>query len=305
MIPRTQLVLALHANCTLTLKKIRKRATFHDVQDWLYKQNPYTLHRRIVKRFPRRKVLSRGIDYQWQTDLVVLDQISKENSGVKYLLTAIDTFSRFAFAVPIKSKTGKAVVKAFEQIFKYSKRKPIKISSDSGTEFLSTDFQNFCKKHRIVHFVTYQDVKQQIVERWHRTLKESMWKYFTANNTLRYVDVLALLVFRYNTRKHRILGCSPQSVNKSNEKLIWERLYETYLHEAQKAFKFDINDTVRIQKKKNIFEKGYVQSWSKEIFVIADRLFTNPPTYILKDRNQEIIKGTFYEPELTKVIIND
>lgn len=285
------------------VKTLRRNVSFQHIQDWLYHQDAYTLHRRIVKRHPRRKVLSRGIDYQWQTDLVILDQISKENSGVKHLLTAIDIFSRYAFVVPIKSKSSKTVVKAFNQIFKNSKRKCRKLSSDSGTEFLGRPFQDFCKKHKIIHFVTHQTVKQQIVERFHRSLKSTMWRYFTSHNTLRYLDVLPSLLVRYNTRKHRILGCAPYQVNKTNEAKIWEHLYGDYIRKKPKPFKFAINDTVRITKKKNIFEKGYVQSWTKEIFIISDRHHTNPVTYTLRDRNNTIIQGSFYEPEITKVIV--
>ena len=285
------------------VKTLRRNVSFKYVQQWLYHQNSYTLHRRTTKKFPRRKVLSRGIDYQWQTDLVILDQISGENNGVKHLLTAIDTFSRYAFAVPIRNKSSKTVAKAFTQILKHSKRKCRKLSSDSGKEFLGSPFQIFCKKHKILHFVTHQTVKQQIVERFHRSLKGAMWRYFTANNTLRYIDVLPSLLLRYNTRRHRTLNLAPSQVTKKNEKQIWKHLYGSYLRQTPKPYKFDINDTVRISKLKNIFEKGYVQSWTKEVFIVTDRFYTNPVTYALRDRNNSLIQGTFYEPELTRVII--
>ena len=62
--------------------------------------------------------------------------------------------------------------------------------------------------------------------------------------------------------------------------------------------KCSIGDNVRITKKKNIFDKGYTQRWTEEVFTISKIQLTIPVTYKITDCNGEEIQGSFYEPEL-------
>ena len=113
---------------------------------------------------------------------------------IKYILTVIDVLSKYAWAEPIKTKTGEHFVKAFEKIFKKG-RKPETFNTDKGTEFINRKFQTFLKnKHNIRFFTTQNETKASILERFNRTLKTKMWKYFTANNTLKYVYILQKLL---------------------------------------------------------------------------------------------------------------
>ena len=151
-----------------------------DIQNWLRKQNTYTLHKPIQKRFPRRKTIVGAIDQQWQADLADMQSLMKQNSMFRYLLCVIDVFSRFAWVVPIKNKTGQTLIKAFDSIFKSSKRKPLSLQTDKGSEFKNKDFQMYLKKKKVHFFTTDNpETKASIVERFQRTLKTKMWKYFT------------------------------------------------------------------------------------------------------------------------------
>ena len=100
------------------------------------------LHRPKRKTFPRRRVYSKGIDHIWSADLVDMQAFSRQNRGFKYLFTIIDVFSKFAWVLPLKNKTGKAITAAFSSVLKKSKRKPQKFWSDmarnSTTEFSKT-----------------------------------------------------------------------------------------------------------------------------------------------------------------------
>ena len=71
-----------------------------------------------------------------------------------------------------------------------------------------------------------------------------MWKYFTTNNTLKYVNILPKLVRSYNNSRHRSIGMRPSDVNHANESIVWERLYG---NEASKLvkYKFRIGDQVK------------------------------------------------------------
>ena len=108
------------------------------------------------------------------------------------------------------------LVKAFEKILKKG-RKPETFHTAKGTEFINRKFQSFFKKHNIRFFTTQNETKASIAERFNRTLKTKMWKYFTAKNTLKYVqDILQKLVKSYNHSRHRSIGMRPVDVNEDN-----------------------------------------------------------------------------------------
>lgn len=280
----------------------RKNITLGDVKRWLEGQDAYTLHRRIVRRFPRRKFVSKGLNHIWQSDLVDLQAIKKENRGMRYLLTAIDIFSRKAFAVPIKTKKPADVIKAFEQILKQAGTKPIKLHTDMGGEYRSRAFQKWLRAKKIQWYTTHnQEIKASLVERFHRTLRQRMFRYFTAKNTLHYMSILPLLIHAYNHRTHGAIGMAPADVNRKNEKKIWDRQYAAYFKRQKKRFRYKLNDVVRIVKFKSTFQTGYKQGWQREKFKVVDRYPTIPVTYKLADLNNEVLEGTFYQQELGKV----
>ena len=126
-----------------------------------------------------------------------------------------------------------------------------------------------------------------------------MFKYFSANSTRKYIDVLQELVTRYNETFHSSIKMTPvEASDKKNENQVWLNLYN--FPKLGQAPKFSVGDKVRITKKKKTFEKGYTPRWTEEIFDIDEVQYTNPPTYKLKDMNGEKIVGSFYEPELQK-----
>ena len=93
------------------------------------------LHKPIIKNFKRRKVYSSFKDNIWGVDLADMQLISKYNKGIRYLLCVIDSFSRYAWVIPLKNKKGESIVEGFKKILNDSNRKPNKIWVDHGTEF--------------------------------------------------------------------------------------------------------------------------------------------------------------------------
>ena len=110
-----------------------------------------------------------------------------QNKNTNYILAVIDIFSKYAWAVPIKKKTGDEIAEAFKNIFK--ERIPRKIHTDKGLEFINKPTQELFKKHGIHWFATENETKAQVVERFNRTLKTKMWKYFTENETKKWIDI--------------------------------------------------------------------------------------------------------------------
>ena len=129
-----------------------------------------------------------------------------------------------------------------------------------------------------------------------------MWKYFTHKNTMRYIDVLDDLMHSYNNTFHRTIKMTPSEVNAQNEEEVRARLYRP---KSKLVWKFQVGDKVRIGRGKREFKKGYLPSWTDEIFTIASRRPSDPPVYQVKDYNGELIGGNFYAFELQRVIQED
>ena len=171
-----------------TLEKLRaavKKKPRGDIRAWLERQDVYTLHRRVRKRFPRNPYSVNNVMDVWECDLVDVQALRKFNDNFKYILSVIDVFSKFLHMIPLKFKTGTAVTAAFQSVLgdpKYSRsrRRPIWVRTDKGKEFLNRTFQDMLKREGIQFQVCKNpDVKCSVVERAHRTIKNRIYKYFT------------------------------------------------------------------------------------------------------------------------------
>ncbi len=258
------------------------------------------LHKPVKRKFQRRRVEVKGIDQIWSADLVDMQWNSRVNKGFKYLLNIIDLFSKYAWSVPIKDKTGRSITDAFNKVVKSSGRKPEKLWVDQGTEFYNRVFRGWLTENDIEMYSTHNEGKAVVVERFNRTIKEKMWKYFSANNTHKYTDILDNLMGLYNVGYHQSIKMSPKEASlKKNETEVHRNLYRD-MTSSSKSAKFKVDDTVRISKKKSIFEKGYTPRWTEELFKIVDVQATHPVMYKLEDLNEEKIEGSFYAAELQK-----
>ena len=171
------------------------------VPDWLSQHDVYTLHKPARRRYKRSRVIVPGIDALFQGDLVDLQNLSCYNKGYKYLLTCIDISSKYAWVLPLKSKQGQELVKAFQKILSTG-RKPSKLQTDLGTKFLNRVFQTYLRDNNIDFFTVNSGLKASVVERFNRTFKNKVYKCFTAKNTLTYINVLPQLVSSYNNTYH-------------------------------------------------------------------------------------------------------
>ena len=188
----------------------------------LEKELAYTLHKPVRRRFPTLRMQVWGMDHQWVADLVEVQRLAKHNGGTRYLLTVLDVLSKYAWVEPLKDKTGRSLAQAWERLLKRAHPcRPRQLQTDKGKEFYNRPFQQVLKKHAIHHFSTYGDTKASVIERFNRTLKERLYRYLTAVNTLKFVDVLPQVVQGYNASWHRSIGRAPQDVTPHNELEVW------------------------------------------------------------------------------------
>ena len=260
------------------------------------------LHKPIIKKFNKRKVYSQFKDNIWGENLADIQSLSKKNKDIKYLLCAIDLYSKYAFVIPLKDKKGISIVNEFNKAIKQFNRKPNKIWVDQGGEFYNNVFKKWLSDNDIIMYSTYNEGKSVVAERFIRTLKYKLYKHMTATSKNVYYDVLDNVINKYNNTKHSTIKVKPIDVGDDTKKSsAIARNKRVYIDEHnEKDSRFKVGDRVRISKFKNIFAKGYTPNWSNEIFIVNKINDTMPYTYNIKDLNDEEIIGSFYDRELQK-----
>jgi len=254
------------------------------------------LHGPARLRYPRRRVITRGLHELWQADLVDMQPYAKVNRGMRYILTVIDVYSKFAWAEPIKKKTGDEMKKAFARILRRTPAKPKLLQTDKGTEFYNAPFSQWLRTHGIRHYSTFSNTKASVVERFNRTLKERMWMRFSGEGTHRWIGMLTSLLRDYNNTKHRTIGMKPIDVK--DDRLMRTVYSRVKTVDVRDLNRFRVGDLVRVSKHKSLFQKGYEASWSTELFKISRVHLSMPVTFSLEDLRGEPIAGRFYIEEL-------
>ena len=141
---------------------------------------------------------------------------------------------------------------------------------DKGKEFVAHPMQKFLKENDIRFQVTRNpDIKAAVIERFNRTLKERMWRYFTHKNTRRYVDVLQDVVRAYNHTRHTSTRMQPAVVTRENARIARENISRRWkndiLKKRSQKIKYCVGDLIRISRAKAAFKKGYKAKWSEDI----------------------------------------
>lgn len=154
------------------------------------------IHKPARINFKRRKVIIKALKDLIQMDLVEMIPYFKENGGYKYILVAINCFSKFVWASPLKDKSAIQVVRATEKILK--EETPLNIQTDMGKEFYNNEFKKLMKKYSINHYSAYSEKKASIVERVNRILcgNSLVCKVHTSGFTF-YLALLTSIITRY------------------------------------------------------------------------------------------------------------
>ena len=260
------------------------------------------LHKPVRRKFRKRVVFAKDVDSIWAADLVDMQYYARTNQGYKYILMVIDVFSKYGWAIPLKTKKGIEVAEAFSDLWK-KQSPPHMLWTDKGKEFVNKDMTTLLKKHNVHLYWTENEEKSCVVERWNRTIKRIMWKYFTRHQTGIYINILPEMIKKYNSTYHRSIKCTPTDARKpANYQHVFDALYNGKNRRIREKTqpKFKIGDKVRIAKKKETFEKGYTPNWTEEVFTVVKVQPTIPFTYKVEDTRSEEIQGTFYEEELQK-----
>lgn len=256
------------------------------------------IHRDARKNFNRRKSVMRGIADTLQADLIEMPP----DRGMKYCLTVIDTFSKMAYMRPLKTKTGSEVTKAMKSVLQAVGRPVKNLQVDMGKEFYNSEMSRLLDQYKINRYSTYSSMKAAIVERFNRTIKRKIYQQFSLNGNYKWVNIVDGLVDEYNRSRHRTIKMAPIDVDDENEQHLLDTAYNyKRIVPFLEKQKFKVGDYVRLSKYKHVFEKGYLPSWTTEIFKISKIQYTNPTTYLLVDWEGGEIKGGVYAEEMQLV----
>lgn len=274
---------------------------FDKTQAWLSTQRAYSLHKPARRRMDTYRAYRTSFYmYQLQADLVEMRKTASKNKNYNYILTVIDLFSRYAWAVPIKRKTGTEICEAFKQIF--TTESPIYLQVDQGTEFYNVIFKRFLRENNTQLFSVYSPQKAALVERFNRTLKSRMYRYFTWKNTQIWYDILPDLVHSYNISPHSSLPLKLSPAEARLDGNWWVVWSHSNVNKPALKHKYKVGDYVRISKLKGPFTKGYLSNWSEQLYRIHSINSRDVPVmYTIIDYKDDIIQGNFYDQELQKV----
>ena len=258
--------------------------TRREVAAYLANDPSHQIHRPLPRRVTTKAIIPSGIAKIAQIDLIDMSKFSGYNNHVRYLLTYIDCFGKWAAARAITNKQQNTVVKALEDILDSLPMtwRPSLISSDRGSEFLS-QMNAMLDTRGIKHVYSqaYNPTSQGIIERYNRDLKSQIFAYMTREKSYRYIDDLQKFVTNHNTAKHGTTNYTPIELMeaKATPELI-AYVRERMLRRSQQnsavsnAVEYAVGDYVRVAVttesaiRKQTFRKKIGANWSTTIFQI-------------------------------------
>jgi hypothetical protein len=249
------------------------------------------------KNFERRSVVVPSNDLIWGADLI---DVSEIKGKIKFLLNVIDIHSRYAWSIPLTSKSKDTVLNAFKEIVNETKTTPSKIWADEGGEFYNSVFKKYCTDNNIILYSTHSGLKSVFAERFNRTMKEAFYKYLSNNKKATYTAFLPIFMNEYNNTIRRATHETPNNIYYGDA--VSKEIKK--VNTKHPAPKFQVGDFVRLSKLKRTFEKGYTSRYTHEPFKISSIDTTDfPYMYQLEDLMGEKIEGKAYEKELIITLI--
>ena len=230
------------------------------------------------KNYPTNKITYNHIDEIWSIDLAdMIDYKFSNNKGYRYIFIIIDNFTKYLWAIPLKNKYSQTITNEFSNILTTSKRKPLKIESDRGTEFYNSLFQKFLKLKNIHHYSRYTDKGPSIAERVIRTVRNLLKKPIFLAGNANWISELPSVIKQYNNTIHNSIKITPnQASKKINEKIVYNNLKDN--REVQKL-KFKLGDLVRTSDIKKVISKGDSTNYSYNLYTITEVIYDTIPSY--------------------------
>ena len=223
-----------------------------------------------ITKFRRERIILLYKDETWSADLIDKSSLSKYNNNYKCILTVIDIFTKYAWAIPLMNKSGLSITIGFKIVFSEhpqggsESRKPEKLWADRGSEFYNKTFKSLLKEYETKLYSTYSDLKAVFIETFSRTLLHIINKPMFINGDGNWVKLLNDAVITYNKNIHSTINMTPIDASNNPDKVRY------YVKSTKATPKSKVGDYVRNSDKRNIFSKGYTSNWNREVFKINE-----------------------------------
>jgi len=261
--------------------KIRdKTITLKIIKEWLKNQTVAQQTNRKIEKKNYLPIYSEILN-AFQIDLTFLPKYKKQNNGYHVLFTAININTRYVYAYYGKDRKLNTLLE-FLKIFK----KHSLINFIVGDlEFKKNSLVKYLEENKIGYdFYKADSHKLGIINRFHRTLKEKIDKYFIANNTVRWIDIIDEIIYNYNRTYHNGIQTTPNEVNTFIEMDIINEKKKQTAEIKQHEEEYLKGDFVRIKQTKSMFEKNKA-IYSNEIYII--KKVVNNSVIVLDLKNNE------------------
>ena len=238
-------------NGEVKLSVIKKALEDEDVRQ-LYYQRPHKAGGHITAFYKNEK---------WQCDLCFMDKFGQQNGGYKYLLLCIDVLTRYAWAIPLKTKNVNEVVAAFAMIGD----KPDVLMSDNGSEFTGKPFQEMLNQMGVTHqtAIVGDHKALGIIDRFTLTLKNMIYKTFIGDDNTKWKDKIDEIINAYNHLPHKTLK------NMTPAEVYEDKGLQSFMTDQniQKSYKKNVpvvseGDTVRVRIPDTKFTRGFHPKWA-------------------------------------------
>ena len=295
------------------------------IMSYLANEESWQLHQPLPKPVVQQAGRIHGSFKHFCFDLIDFSSLANHNANNNWCLTAMDKFSRYAWAFPLPNKSGPVVLTAIAKVLSTTLRLPTVCQFDSGGEFTNIALKNLLteKGIKIVYSESYKPSSNP-VERFNGTLKRKIYKYLTMQNTLRWYDKLPVFLENYNGSVHSSTNISPMDLQQAsldnNEELlanVAKRLEERAIRIFERnrpsnaQQEVNIGDWVRLsaytlrQERRNAsFRKSYKINWSKELYRVKTKSNGGPwynPQYTVEDDTGRWLAKRYYRPDLQKI----
>ena len=230
------------------------------------------------KKYPTNKIVYNHIDEIWSIDLAdMIDYKVSNDKSYRYIFIVIDNFSKFLWTIPLKNKYSLTITNEFSNILTTSKRNPLKLQSDKGSEFYNSVFQNFLKSKNIHHYSQFTDKGPSIAERVIRTMRNLLKKPVFLVGNADWLSELPSVVNKYNNTIHSSTKMTPnQAYKKSNERKVYSNLRDDRIKQKPK---FKLGQLVRTADIKRVFSKSDSTNYSYKLYTITEVIHNTIPSY--------------------------
>lgn len=290
--------------------------------NWLKNLELYQIHKPAIQKSFVNPIVPSEQSKRWVIDLIDMRNFAPYNKNYNWIFMAIDAFTKYIWAQPLKLKAAKEVSKVLEELLDEvpQNKLPSVISSDNGPEFVNFQVTEVLKRYNQITHVTsqpYHPQAQGVIERANQTVKQYIFRHFQLYNTKRWIDVLPKIIDEYNHTYHTVVKQTPVELQKG--KGSYKIAKEGIIDQAERIKSYNaplkdlkVGDWVRIAnitqkeaRKKAKFRKSFLPQWSYDLYKVVQvtdpkKTYTSAK-YTLENSEGELQHRIFYRNQLMKV----